>query len=320
VARVIRTRAWSAAAAGLAAVVMLVLSQGGSAAAQNQPQVNQAGTINGSPIRVGTRLTASGGSWSGPSGTQARWEWFACPENARSWTDCFQRSLYQSNYTIQSGDVGRYIVLNLYAFQGQPQNPGANGRAERFSITSSTVAPAATPTPTPVPTPRPTATPTPVPTVAPTPVPTPDPSFEVPAAPTPVPTSGEVLQETSRHRRVIRPFPVVRMRGALTSNGAKISLFTVRAPRTAKITVRCKGRSCPASRWSRTHTQRKSKLTRMGRFERNLRAGVVITVSVTRSGYLGKRTTFVIRHGAAPTRVDRCLSARGRVTKCPAGV
>lgn len=320
-ARVISRRAWCAVAAGLAVALALVLSLGGSADAQSTPQVTQAGTINGSPIRVGTRLTASGGAWSGPSGTTARWEWFACPPNARSWTDCFQRSLYQNTYTIQSGDVGRYIALNLYAYRGQPQSPGTSGRAERFTITSSTVAPAATPAPTPVPTPRPTATPTPVPTVAPTPtpVPTPDPAFEVPAAPTPVPTSGEVLQETSRHRRIIKPFPVVRMRGTLTDKGARISLFTVRAPRTATITVRCKGKSCPASRWSRTHAQRKRTLTRMGRFERGLRAGVVITVSVTRSGYLGKRTTFEIRRGAAPVRVDRCLSARGRVTKCPAG-
>ena len=320
--RVISRRAWYAAAAGLAVVVLLALGLGSSADAQSTPQVTQAGTINGTPIRVGTRLTATGGSWSGPQGTTARWEWFACPANARSWTDCFTRSLYQNNYTIQSGDVGRYIALNLYAFRGQPQNPGTAGRAERFSITASTVAPAATPTP--APTPRPTPAPTPAPTVAPTPVPTatpvptPDPAFDVPA--TPVPTSGEVLQETSRHRRIIKPFPVIRMRGKLTAKGANISLFTVRAPRTAAITVRCKGKSCPASRWSRTHTQRKSKLTRMGRFERGLRAGVVITVSVTRDGYLGKRTTFVIRRGAAPTRLDRCLSARGRITKCPAGV
>src|SRR4051812_3156952 len=146
------------AAAGMAVALALVLMLGGGdAGAQSQPTVNQAGTINGSPIRVGTRLTASGGSWSGPQGTTARWEWFACPPNANSWTQCFQRQLYQNNYTIQSGDVGRYIVLNLYAYQGQPQSPGTSGRAERFTATSSTVAPA--PTPTPAPTPRPTPTP-----------------------------------------------------------------------------------------------------------------------------------------------------------------
>jgi hypothetical protein len=158
----------------------------------------------------------------------------------------------------------------------------------------------------------PTATPTPTPT------PTPPPIFEV--SPTQVPTSGEVLQETSRKRRVIRPFPVVRMRGKLTSRGAKITLFSVRAPRKASITVRCQGRSCPATRWSRAWNRRKKTLTRMGRFERSVRAGVKITVQVTRKGYVGKRTTFVIRRGAAPTRSDRCLSAKRRLTKCPAGI
>jgi hypothetical protein len=323
VARTISRRAWYAAAAGMAVAIVLVLMLGSrDAGAQSAPVVNSPGTINGSPIRVGTRLNASGGSWGGPQGTTARWEWFACPANARSWYDCALRQLYQSNYTIQSGDVGRYIVLNLYAYTGQPQSPGTSGRAEKASMTSSTVAPAATPTPVPTPRPTvvPTATPTPTPTATPTPTPTPTPPpiFEV--SPTQVPTSGEVLQETARHRRVIRPFPVVRMRGVLTSKGAKISLFSVRAPRTATIVVRCKGRSCPASRWSRAWNLRKKTLTRMGRFERSLRAGVRITVLVTRKGYVGKRTVFVIRRGAAPTRSDRCLSAKGRVTKCPAGV
>jgi hypothetical protein len=134
-----------------------------------------------------------------------------------------------------------------------------------------------------------------------------------------VPTSGEVLQETSRHRRVIRPFPVVRMRGVLTSRGAKITLFSVRAPTKATIVVRCKGKSCPASRWTRPWSKRKKTLTRMGRFERSLRSGVRLTVLVTRKGYVGKRTTFTIRRGAAPSRADRCLSSKGRATKCPAG-
>jgi hypothetical protein len=309
-----------AVTAGLAVVVTLVLMLGGSnAGAQTTPQVNAPGTINGSPIRVGTRLTATGGSWSGPTGTQARWEWFSCPASARTWFQCSQRLLYQNAYTIQTGDVGRYIALNLYAWQGQPQNPGTSGRAERFSITSSTVAPAATPTPAPTPAPTATPRPTVVPTATatPTPAPTPPPIFEV--SPTTVPTSGEVLQETSRHRRVIRPFPVVRMRGVLTSKGAKITLFSVRAPTKATIVVRCSGKSCPASRWSRAWNLRKKPLTRMGRFERSLRSGVRLTVLVTRSGYVGKRTTFVIRQGTAPARTDRCLSAKGRVTKCPAG-
>ena len=58
----------------------------------------------------------------------------------------------------------------------------------------------------------------------------------------------------------------------------------------------------------------------MARFERSLRAGVKITVSVTRRGYVGKRTTFVIRRGLPPLRSDRCLSSKGSVTRCPSGV
>jgi hypothetical protein len=331
VARLISRRVFGAAAGAAVALALVLSLGGGPAGAQSQPRVTQAGTISGNPIRVGTRLTASGGSWSRPRGTQVRWEWFACPPGSDEWRDCAQRVLGQDNYTIQSGDVGRYIVLNLYAYRGSPQSPGTSGRAERWTATSSTVQPAATPTPAPTPrptaTPRPTVTPTPTPvatvspTPTPTPTPTPDPRFDsAAAAPTPVPTSGEVLQETARKRRVIRPFPVVRMRGVLTSAGAKVTVLSVRAPRTAKITLRCKGRGCPAKRWSRAHTERKSRLTRIDRFERGLRAGVTITISVTRRGYVGKRTVFVIRRGQPPSRADRCLSSKGRITKCPAGV
>ena len=306
-ARVISRRAWSAVAAGMAvALVFVLMLAGGEAGAQSSPVVNSPGTINGSPIRVGTRLTATGGSWGGPQGTTARWEWFACPANARSWYQCFQRQLYQNNYTIQSGDVGRYIVLNLYAYRGQPQNPGTSGRAERFSITSSTVAPAATPTPapTPVPTPRPTVVPT---ATRPRrrPRPTPPPIFEV--APTLVPTSGEVLQETSRKRRIIRPFPVVRMRGALTATGEDHALLGA-CPAQGVDPVRCKGRSCPASSWSRAWNLRKKTLTRMGRFERSLRAGVKITVQVTRKGYVGQAHNLrdPPRRRADRARIDAC--------------
>ena len=107
------------------------------------------------------------------------------------------------------------------------------------------------------------------------------------------------------------------MRGRLTLNGARVTLLTVRAPRAAKVTVRCKG-SCPTSRWS--PAARKKKLTRVRRFERALKSGTRISVTVTRNGYIGKRTIFVIRKGRAPTRVDNCINSRGRVTRCPVGV
>jgi hypothetical protein len=149
------------------------------------------------------------------------------------------------------------------------------------------------------------------------PQPAPPPTFDTAApAATPVPTGGQVLHESASSRRAIRPFPVVRMRGRLTARGARVTVLSVRAPRPAKVTVSCKG-DCPAKRWSRA--DRKSRLTRVRAFERPIRSGTRITVTVTRHGYIGKRTTFIIRRGQAPLRVDRCLNTRGRVTRCPAG-
>jgi hypothetical protein len=55
-------------------------------------------------------------------------------------------------------------------------------------------------------------------------------------------------------------------------------------------------------------------------FERNLRSGTQLTITLTRTGYVGKRTVFKIRRGKAPLRSDSCLSpATGKVQKCPAG-
>ena len=90
-ARVISRRAWCAAAAGLAVAVMFALSLGGgSAGAQTTPQVTAAGTINGSPIRVGTRLTATGGSLTGPTGTRRGGSGSPARPNARSWTSAYR--------------------------------------------------------------------------------------------------------------------------------------------------------------------------------------------------------------------------------------
>jgi hypothetical protein len=150
-----------------------------------------------------------------------------------------------------------------------------------------------------------------VPTVAPTPVPTFDPQ---PAA-SPVPTNGQILHNTQR--RVIRPFPTVRMKGYLTRSGARVTRFTVHAPRHVRIKVRCSGH-CPKRRWSKT--PRKHRVTRLARFEHTLRAGTRISVTITRHGYSATQTVFGFRRGTAPRRADRCVSSSGRRTTCPAGV
>jgi hypothetical protein len=165
-------------------------------------------------------------------------------------------------------------------------------------------------------TPTPTPVATPVPTPVATPVPTPVPTFEVAApAATPVPTSGQVLHQTTS-QRMMKPNPLVRMRGVLTTSGAHVTMLTVRAPRKARVVVTCSG-TCPAKRWA--PTVRHTSTTRVRAFERIFASGTRISVTVTRKGYIGKRTVFVIRRGRAPLRTDSCLSPAGRSQKCPAG-
>jgi hypothetical protein len=307
-------------AAGVAVAVAFALG-GGTAMAQQTGSpvaVTSPPVVSGSPV-VGNTLTVSGGAWRTPNPgadrTEAWYEWWRCRSTNNSERSRCEFRSRDTTYRLTDADKGQYLFGVRFVRWRDTKN-NSDQRDDTYTTAyKESAAPAAVTSPPPPP------TPTPVPTVAPTPVPTPAatpaPTFDTAAA-TPVPTNGQVLHETARSRRVIRPFPVVRMRGTLTSTGAKVAVLSVRAPRAAKITLRCTGKSCPASRWSRT--ERKSRLTRMSRFERGLRSGVKLTISVTRRGYVGKRTTFVIRRGQAPQRSDHCLSAKGRVTQCPAGV
>jgi hypothetical protein len=112
----------------------------------------------------------------------------------------------------------------------------------------------------------------------------------------------------------MRPAPVVRVKGWLTSTGAHVTLLTVRAPHGARVRVRCLGTKCPQRRWARTTT-----LVHVVPFERRLRAGTRLVITVTKRGYIGKYTLLRLRHGKAPTRVDRCLfPGSSRPQRCPA--
>ncbi|MDP9401651.1 MAG: hypothetical protein M3P39_12065, partial [Actinomycetota bacterium] len=116
-------------------------------------------------------------------------------------------------------------------------------------------------------------------------------------------------------RRFLRPFPVVRIAGSLRRDGARLSVLSVRAPRGARIVVRCGGRSCP----TRVRRFRARALTRLRTFERDLRAGTRLSVRVTRGATIGKHVRFLIRRGQPPRRVDRCvLPGRAAPVACPA--
>lgn len=133
------------------------------------------------------------------------------------------------------------------------------------------------------------------------------PGSELPGGPvTPPPTS-------TRPERM-SPFPVVRMAGTVLPHGASVRILSVRAPRGARLSVRCRGGDCPVRSLARTSEKR---IVRFRRFERRLAAGTEIELFVRQRGKIGKYTRFVIRGGRPPSRVDRCLvPGRARPVSC----
>jgi PKD repeat protein len=148
---------------------------------------------------------------------------------------------------------------------------------------------------------------------------------ERPAPPPPPPPSGPgadpggatapvgPLAPALRPGRM-RPFPVVRIAGVVLPRGAQIQILSVRAPRGAQVLVRCRGRGCPVGSVARTSATR---VVRIRRFERRLRAGVTLELFVRQAGKIGKYTRFLIRAGKPPARIDRCLvPGRPRPVRC----
>jgi PKD repeat protein len=106
-------------------------------------------------------------------------------------------------------------------------------------------------------------------------------------------------------RKLLAPFPVVRLAGELKQNGnTEIDRLSVRAPKASDVTVDCHGRSCPFR--SRTRAVKKHRVGFPG-LERVLRPGLVISVYVTDPHKIGKFTSFKLRDGKAPRRTDSCL-------------
>lgn len=117
--------------------------------------------------------------------------------------------------------------------------------------------------------------------------------------------------------RTLSPFPVVILGGRRTQAGANIRLLSVRAPVCSRVRVSCRGGGCPVKRTS-AYAGRKT--LRIRRFERRLRAGVVLTVRVSKGDRIGKLTEFRIRKGKDPARRDMCLRPGETAgTRCPRG-
>lgn len=238
-------------------------------------------TVSGTP-QAGELLTASA-SWK-PDDANARWMWFRCADT--DFESCrVIAGADSSSYGATDADVGR----RLRAYVTVATDDG-HSRAWAYSAPTGEVAARPVPAPTPV-------------------------AAPAPATGTAPPDTGGVDGEQVTHRpRIMRPAPVVRIKGWLTRTGAHVTLLTVRAPRGSRVRVRCLGSHCPRRHWAHA-----TGVVHLVPFERPLRAGTRLLITVTKPGYIGKYILLRLRRGHSPVRVDRCLypgSARPR--RCPA--
>jgi PKD repeat protein len=135
----------------------------------------------------------------------------------------------------------------------------------------------------------------------------PAPPSSTPASSPPAPASSSGPSTTTKPV-LLSPFPIVHMRARIIGGVVHVDLLSVRAPSGATVQVRCKGRSCPASRL-RDRVRNGARSVRFRKLERRLRAGTVLEIYVTERGAIGKYTRFGFRAGKAPSRRDLCLPA-----------
>jgi hypothetical protein len=289
-------------------MVALVLGPRDASAAP-KPKITQKPAISGI-ARVGETLTSTPGAWDGPPPIEPTYAWLRC--SASPPVKCVSiAGATKLTYVPVADDVGYALRIDLTVTNSSDT---ASAVSDPTGAIEAAPAPGPAPPPAPDPAPPPAPAPSPPPP-APSPPPPaqspPEATPDAPPAPAPVPppvatAPADLLPgfqaAVPPPPLLLDPFPVVRIRGRSTPQGARITLLTVRAPRRARVSVGCSGAGCPTRRWAHT-----AALTRVRAFERELRAGVRLTVNVTRSGWIGKQTVIVIRRSRAPLRHDRCL-------------
>jgi Bacterial Ig-like domain/PKD domain len=137
-------------------------------------------------------------------------------------------------------------------------------------------------------------------------------------------TATETIPVAASPLPLLLPVPIVRIAGYETSSGVNISVLSVQAPVTARVTVTCRGHGCPTksvsvlARASKKKSKAASVQIAFRRFERSLPAGVILEIRVSKPGQIGKYTRFVIRRHLLPVRVDDCLaSSNPQPIACP---
>ncbi|HEY2570630.1 MAG TPA: PKD domain-containing protein [Solirubrobacteraceae bacterium] len=126
----------------------------------------------------------------------------------------------------------------------------------------------------------------------------------------------ETVSVSARPAVFMQPFPVVRIAGAITAQGARIKLLTVQAPAGARITIRCHGGGCRTkseSRSARASNAGKHNAAAIvlsfNRFARDYHSGARLEILVLKPGEIGKYTVFKVRLHKVPVRQDACMVA-----------
>ena len=104
----------------------------------------------------------------------------------------------------------------------------------------------------------------------------------------------------------LSPSPVVTISGSILSTGMRVRHLTIRAPRGSLVAVVCRGKGCGAER-----RRKRIKRTTVSfkTYQRFLRAGAKLEISVRKPKTIGDFTRYTIRAGKFPVRTDRCIPA-----------
>jgi hypothetical protein len=261
------------------------------------PRFTSPPAVQGDAV-VGATLTAIAVFTGEPLPT-AKYQWRRCPATGGS---CDQiADATAATYVVTSADLGFRLGVRV-TLKNKVDS------INQQSVTTAVVVAASTSDPTPTPTPTPTPSPTPHPSPKPDPTPDPTPasanSFTEPVAP---------IVDIKARATLLRPFPIVRIRGYFKSGGVRVTLLSVNAPRSSHVAARCVGKGCPVRSVSVA-----SAPARLRAFERFLTAGTVLQVRVTSAGRIGKYVSFRIRAHSAPLRNDLCLMpGKTKPAACP---
>jgi Ig domain of plant-specific actin-binding protein len=250
---------------------------------------------------VGSTLTVSA-TWTADPGTTVTYSWRRYSATGGSGTVITGATT--ATYVVTAADVGFRLGARI-----QLKTKGLTA-VKSDSVTTAIVlaAPAPVPVPTPSPLPTPNPNPTPQPSSDPNPKPDPVPagatSFTEPVAP---------IVDVAAKSTLMRPFPIVRIRGYFKPGGVRVTLLSVSAPHSAHVTATCVGKGCP-----RRTVSVASAPARLRAFERFLPAGTLLALRVTSAGRIGKYASFVIRAHSAPLRKDLCLMpGKTKPAGCP---